>query len=212
MWLVVGALALSISRATAGDFTCFDSADAVRRQHLGAWPSWTLRALGHEGRKCWYASTRGSAHDHGPAVARSTAKAMEPIEQPAATVGFDTGYQAKSPSTWIAEERFRSAWVTGARPADEAEGTPVAAPNVSERVSDPATPSDDRPLARDANRPNAGADAEPVSGQQFYTLQSAPTENEHLPVRAVLVIIAGALVLASIAARIAVKSWDVLRM
>jgi hypothetical protein len=44
--------------------TCFASASAVRRDHPEAWPSWTLRALGHEGKKCWYPTTRTSAHDH----------------------------------------------------------------------------------------------------------------------------------------------------
>jgi hypothetical protein len=44
--------------------TCFASASAVRQDHPDAWPSWTLRALGHEGAKCWYPTTRTLAHDH----------------------------------------------------------------------------------------------------------------------------------------------------
>jgi hypothetical protein len=44
--------------------TCFPSASAVRESIPGAWPSWTLRAPGHEGTRCWYASTRGGAHEH----------------------------------------------------------------------------------------------------------------------------------------------------
>jgi hypothetical protein len=36
----------------------------VRQDDPGAWPSWTLRALGHEGTKCWYAGTRATAHNH----------------------------------------------------------------------------------------------------------------------------------------------------
>jgi hypothetical protein len=44
--------------------TCFASASAVRQDHPEAWPSWTLRALGHEGRKCWYPTTRTLARDH----------------------------------------------------------------------------------------------------------------------------------------------------
>ena len=44
--------------------TCFSSASAVRDNHPEAWPSWTLRAPGHEGTRCWYAATRGTAHDH----------------------------------------------------------------------------------------------------------------------------------------------------
>jgi hypothetical protein len=38
--------------------TCFPSASAVRQDHPEAWPSWTLRAPGHEGTRCWYAATR----------------------------------------------------------------------------------------------------------------------------------------------------------
>jgi hypothetical protein len=44
--------------------TCFASASAVRQDHPDAWPSWTLRALGREGTKCWYPTTRTLAHDH----------------------------------------------------------------------------------------------------------------------------------------------------
>ncbi len=44
--------------------TCFPSASAVRENRPGAWPSWTLRAPGHEGTRCWYAATRATTHDH----------------------------------------------------------------------------------------------------------------------------------------------------
>src|SRR5437660_92009 len=30
------------------------TASAVTQDHPEAWPSWTMRALGHEGTKCWY--------------------------------------------------------------------------------------------------------------------------------------------------------------
>jgi hypothetical protein len=53
------------SFAAGGDAsTCLSSASAVRESNPGAWPSWTLRAPGHEGTRCWYGSTRGSAHEH----------------------------------------------------------------------------------------------------------------------------------------------------
>ena len=45
-------------------YTCFPSASAVRESHAGAWPSWTLRAPGHEGTRCWYAATRATTHEH----------------------------------------------------------------------------------------------------------------------------------------------------
>ena len=44
--------------------TCFHSASAVRQNYPGRWPSWTLRAPGHEGTRCWYAARRATAHDH----------------------------------------------------------------------------------------------------------------------------------------------------
>jgi hypothetical protein len=44
--------------------TCFPSASAVRQDNPTAWPSWTLRAPGHEGTKCWYAGTRATVYDH----------------------------------------------------------------------------------------------------------------------------------------------------
>ncbi len=44
--------------------TCFPSASAVRENRPGAWPSWTLRAPGHEGTRCWYAATPATTHDH----------------------------------------------------------------------------------------------------------------------------------------------------
>jgi hypothetical protein len=44
-------------------FTCYPSAPAVRQDHPDAWPSWTLRAPGHEGTRCWYATTRPAVHE-----------------------------------------------------------------------------------------------------------------------------------------------------
>jgi hypothetical protein len=60
------------------------SAEAVKQQDPAAWPSWTLRAPGSEGKKCWYASTRAAAHDHlklpahEPAVVISEPREPEP--------------------------------------------------------------------------------------------------------------------------------------
>jgi hypothetical protein len=56
----------------ADAFTCFSSAEAVRKETPTAWPSWTLRAPGHEGTKCWYPSTRASARDHRNVSAQRT--------------------------------------------------------------------------------------------------------------------------------------------
>jgi hypothetical protein len=44
------------------DSTCFPSASAVRRNYPEGRPSWTLRAPGHEGTRCWY-PTKQTAPD-----------------------------------------------------------------------------------------------------------------------------------------------------
>jgi hypothetical protein len=56
---------------------CLSSAAAVRQEYPGAWPSWTLRAPGHKGARCWFPATReargrriDSARDHAIAEAR----------------------------------------------------------------------------------------------------------------------------------------------
>jgi hypothetical protein len=43
------------------DDSCLASALDVRQNHPGAWPSWTLRAPGHEGTRCWYPTKRTTA-------------------------------------------------------------------------------------------------------------------------------------------------------
>ncbi len=52
-----------LAAASGYDPTCLPSAAAVRQSYPQAWPSWTLRAPGHEGVKCWYAATRTADDD-----------------------------------------------------------------------------------------------------------------------------------------------------
>jgi hypothetical protein len=61
--------------SNANASVCLPSAEAVKQQDPAAWPSWTLRAPGFEGTKCWYATTRGTAHDHRAVPSRETASA-----------------------------------------------------------------------------------------------------------------------------------------
>jgi hypothetical protein len=49
-----------------GKSSCFPSASAVLQNHRGGWPTWTLRAPGHEGTLCWYAAARPRGSDHRP--------------------------------------------------------------------------------------------------------------------------------------------------
>jgi hypothetical protein len=46
--------------------SCLPSASAVLQNHPGGWPSWTLKAAGHEGTVCWYAAARSRASDRRP--------------------------------------------------------------------------------------------------------------------------------------------------
>jgi hypothetical protein len=54
--------------ATSGghDASCFPSASAVLQNYPRGWPTWTLRAPGHEGAMCWYAAARPRGSDHRP--------------------------------------------------------------------------------------------------------------------------------------------------
>ena len=82
----------SRSFVTSGhDSTCLPSASAVRLEHPGGWPFWTLRAPGHQGVRCWYVATRTAAHDHTSETAhdhtseirrRETAQPTEKVEVP----------------------------------------------------------------------------------------------------------------------------------
>jgi hypothetical protein len=51
------------SAASGHDPSCLPSASTVLQNHPGGRPSWTLRAPGHEGTKCWYAATRSRASE-----------------------------------------------------------------------------------------------------------------------------------------------------
>jgi len=44
--------------------SCFASASAALQNHPGGWPTWTLKAAGHEGTMCWYAAARPRESDH----------------------------------------------------------------------------------------------------------------------------------------------------
>jgi hypothetical protein len=56
--LLASPAALVLFSSPAGASPCLSSASAVRQEHPGSWPSWTLRAQGHEGVKCWFPTTR----------------------------------------------------------------------------------------------------------------------------------------------------------
>jgi hypothetical protein len=59
----------SLAAASGYDPTCLPSASAVRQDYPQARPSWTLKAPGHEGTKCWFAARRTADDDHRSDVA-----------------------------------------------------------------------------------------------------------------------------------------------
>ena len=68
--------------ASRDDSTCLPSASAVRENHPGAWPSWTLRATGHEGTRCWYPAARMTSHHRTEMQRKETVPTTEKPEVP----------------------------------------------------------------------------------------------------------------------------------
>jgi hypothetical protein len=88
--LVTGLLALAVNSVKAASIDCLSSAAAVREADPKAWPTWTLRAPGHEGNKCWYAAPRSVGHDHpqGTTIKRPTLETEEGVAGPEDIYGF----------------------------------------------------------------------------------------------------------------------------
>jgi hypothetical protein len=78
--------ALVLFSSPAGASPCLSSASAVRQEHAGSWPSWTLRAQGHEGVKCWFPMTSAPGHDQ-------TTRQISPAAETA------TAFRASTPNT-----------------------------------------------------------------------------------------------------------------
>jgi hypothetical protein len=74
--LLLSSAALVLFASFAGASSCLPSASAVRQEHPGSWPSWTLRAPGHEGTKCWYPTASAAGPDH----QNETARQIKPTE------------------------------------------------------------------------------------------------------------------------------------
>jgi hypothetical protein len=75
-----------LSAASRHEASCFPSASAVLQNHPGGWPSWTLKAPGHEGTLCWYAAARPRGSDHRPRASHYRSEMMRSQE----TVGTGT--------------------------------------------------------------------------------------------------------------------------
>src|ERR1700730_1877902 len=208
-------LALFASSADAREFFCLPSAAAVRDEEPKAWPSWTLRAPGHEGTKCWYASARDTAHDHRNAtMPRGNAMAtIEPVELPDGTKGFNSRSQSvtvrlplPNPSLLIGDAPHTDATATEA-----ASGKNGAAAVVSiSRFERPhATDSDGaEPALASAYADATGTTSrrDPLPPLRPTITEAAPALKEPLPTRAVVAVFFGALVLSSVAAGLVSRS------
>jgi hypothetical protein len=58
---------------------CLASAEAVRQEYPGAWPSWTMQAADHKGTKCWFPATREDRGHRSEAVPRKYAAELQRI-------------------------------------------------------------------------------------------------------------------------------------
>jgi hypothetical protein len=202
--LVVGALLASFVFLTnARAVECFSSAEAVRQQQPEAWPSWTLRAPGHEGAKCWYATTRGTAHQH-PTGALAL--------PPAATVDE---VRSRAEVTVEVEAPSRVESTSPPRNADQVAMIPfttaIAAAAIAD-VSDPTPTAMNTDLGvrgGEVNQSVAELPRDRLSSQSSIARGPAPTTDPASSAPALLAVFGGALVFASLmAALLATLSTD----
>src|SRR5262249_44626994 len=70
----VAYLAASLEDVSASS-QCLSSAEAVRQEYPGSWPSWTTHAPNHKGTKCWFPAMRENHSRHIETQLRKTAEA-----------------------------------------------------------------------------------------------------------------------------------------
>src|SRR5258708_36021044 len=71
----VAYLAASLEDVSASS-QCLSSAEAVRQEYPGTWPSWTTHAANHKGTKCWFPAVRENHSRHIETLLRKTAEAQ----------------------------------------------------------------------------------------------------------------------------------------
>ena len=71
----VAYLAASMEDVSASS-QCLASAEAVRQEYPGAWPSWTTHAPNHKGTRCWFPAMRENHSHHIETLLRRTAEAQ----------------------------------------------------------------------------------------------------------------------------------------
>jgi len=70
----VAYLAASLEDVSASS-QCLSSAEAVRQEYPGSWPSWTTHAANHKGTKCWFPAMRENHSRHIETLLRRSAEA-----------------------------------------------------------------------------------------------------------------------------------------
>jgi hypothetical protein len=75
---------------------CLPSAEAVRQQYPGAWPSWTTRTANHKGEKCWFPAMRENHAHHIEAALRRTAQKLMHRDKDAQSEGGEPGVGVKA--------------------------------------------------------------------------------------------------------------------
>jgi hypothetical protein len=71
----VGYLAVSLEDVSASS-QCLSSAEAVRHEYPGSWPSWTTHAADHKGTRCWFPAMRENHSRHIETLLRKSAEAQ----------------------------------------------------------------------------------------------------------------------------------------
>jgi hypothetical protein len=71
----VAYLAASLEDVSASS-QCLSSAEAVRQEYPGSWPSWTTHATNHKGTRCWFPAMRENHSRHIETLLRKTAEAQ----------------------------------------------------------------------------------------------------------------------------------------
>jgi hypothetical protein len=155
-WIAASVMFASVD---ASAFDCLPSAEVVKQRDPTAWPSWTSRAPGSEGKKCWYPSTRAAAHDH----------QKLPAHEPAAVVSLP-----REPAAVVNPPRELGPEVTGS--ASEFERARTSAPDLNSTFEDrflAVCPIAERPI------PGCGSQPEIIGRRtdrsKFFFLGSART-------------------------------------
>jgi hypothetical protein len=126
----VAYLAASLEDVNASS-QCLSSAEAVRREYPGSWPSWTTHAPDHKGTKCWFPAMRENHSRHIETLLRKTAEAqakevqakeVSAKEAPAKEAPVKEAPANKNP----VERRQRSEAAVNNKPAQD---TPLASAN-----------------------------------------------------------------------------------